>query len=150
MFLAEADDSVLKAKGLTKYDKQVRHVYLGMGELPEELKPFESIIGDRSHIEITIPRVKDKDGKILRLLPAFVVPYKRYSADDVENELDPDAIAQTVAGDATRYGWRLWWKALKEKASALAESLAYKKKGWLSSLAMEVYSTYPPTFGCVQ
>ena len=149
MFVAEADDSILKEKGLTIYDKQVRNVYFGMGELPEELKPFESIIGDCNHIKITIPRVKNKEGNIIRLLPTFVIPYKRYSVEDVENELDPKVIAQTIASEVTRYKWKLWWKELKEKAVILIESLAYKQKRWLSALILTIYGTFPLTLECL-
>ena len=149
MFVAEADDSILKENGLTIYDKQVRHVYLGMGELPEELKPFESNIGDCSHIEIIIPRVKNKEGKILRLLPLFVIPYKRYSVDDVENELSSTAIAQTVASETTRYSWKLWLIAIKEKINSQIESLANNQKRWLSILISKVYCILPLTLECV-
>ena len=145
MFVAEADGSILKENGLTIYDKQVRHVYFGMGELPEELKLFESNIEDCSHIEIIIPRVKNKEGKILRLLPSFIIPYKRYSVDDVENELDETTIPQTVASETTRHSWKLWLITLKEKVKPLIESLANKQKRWLSILILKVYSTFPPT-----
>lgn len=78
-FVAVADDSLLLEKELVPYDTAVRHCYFGLGELPEELKPFESELEDCEHLVLAIPRVKDKDGKIIRLLPAFLVPYKRYS-----------------------------------------------------------------------
>lgn len=135
-------------KELVPYDTVVRHCYFGLGELPEELKPFESELEDPEHLVLAIPRVKDKDGKIIRLLPAFLVPYKRYSTDDIENELDETAQTASIANEATRYSWRLWWNAFKEQVKELIESLADKQKGWLSRLVLAFYSHISPTFEC--
>ena len=144
-FLAKADDSYLKEKGFTLYDTVVRHCYFGLGEIPEELKAFEKELEDREHITIIIPRVKDKDGKIIRLLPSFLVEFKRYSVDDIESELDETIETTSAAEDVTRYRWRIWWKAFKEKFSNLIESLADKEKGWLRRLILEVHKSYPLT-----
>lgn len=147
-FVAMADDSLLLEKGLVPYDTVVRHCYFGMGELPEELRPFEEKLEDPEHITIIIPRVKDKRGRIIRLLPAFLVPYKRYSVDDIENELDETTQTTTTANEATRFWWRLWWKAFREQANELMESLANKQKGWLRRLVLAFYSHISPTFEC--
>ena len=138
----------MKEKGFTLYDTVVRHCYLGLGELPEELKAFEKELEDREHITIIIPRVKDKDGKIIRLLPSFLVEFKRYSVDDIENGINDEALPQTEASLTTICHWRIWWKAFKVKYSNFIESLADKKKGWLRRLILNVHSIYPLTFKC--
>ena len=138
----------MKEKGFTLYDTVVRHCYFRMGELPEELKPFEKELEDWDHITITIPRVKDKDGKIIRLLPSFLVEFKRYSVDDIESELDETIQTTSTANEATRYRWRMWWKTFKENFSDLIESLADKEKGWLRRLILNIHSIYPLTFEC--
>lgn len=148
MFVAEADDSILQENELVLYDTVVRHCYFGMGELPEELKPFESELKDLEHITIIIPRVRDKSGKAIRLLPDFLVPYKRYSVDDIENELDETTPTTTTANEATRFGWRMWWSAFKEQAQELMESLANKQRRWLRRLVLRFFSPIPPTFEC--
>jgi hypothetical protein len=148
LFLAKADDSYLKENELTLYDTVVRHCYFGMGKLPEELKPFEKELEDCEHITIIIPRVKNKNGKIIRLLPSFLVEFKRYSVDDIENGIDNKALPLTEASLTTVYHWRIWWKAFKEQVKELIKSLANKQKGWLRELVLKFHNSLPPTFEC--
>ncbi|EJW91778.1 hypothetical protein EVA_20115, partial [gut metagenome] len=91
---------------MVHYDTVERHCYLGTGELPEELKPFEKELEGQERITIVTPRAMDRNGRIVRLLPAFMVPYKRYSANDIESELDDASQSTSTANEATRHGWR--------------------------------------------
>ena len=122
------------------YDHVERHVYIGTGELPEELKPYEEDLGDAEEIIMLIPRVKDGDGKLFRLLPSFTVPFKRYSSDDIESALDESVMCTTTAGDGTIRSWKAWWHVRKADFRQKAMEWAKERKrdeGMLKSSAAE-------------
>ena len=115
-------------------------MYIGTGELPEELKPYEEDLGDAEDIIILIPRVKDCNGKLFRLLPSFTVPFKRYSSDDIGSALDEEVMCTTTAADGTIRSWKVWWHVKKADFRQKAMEWATERKrdeGMRKTLAAE-------------
>ena len=144
------DDLYLRSMGFEIYDYVERKVKFKTGELPESLKEFEDLIEDLENVTILIPRVRTKDGRILRLLPSFLVPYKQHSVIDIEDALREKDEIQTTASESSIYKWNLWWKDFKKnlriflrtqkKKLVLADKLSTNVKGWLRSLILQIGS----------
>lgn len=122
MFVVKASVDFLLIQGLKLHDYVVRKMRIGEF-IPGELKRYEENLKGRDYVYVYIPRVYNKKGKLHRLIPAFMMPYKHYPTEEVASVVCNECGQCTSASTSTIRRWLAWWKAnwkeFKSKALAL-------------------------------
>ncbi len=112
MFVITASVETLSEQGLTLYDHVKRKMRLGEF-IPEALEKFDEELKDREYVYVLIPRARDSEGKLHRLLPSFLLPYKHYSAEEVASAFCNEYGPCTSASASTIKRWKRWWRAIR-------------------------------------
>lgn len=95
---------------MTFYDHVVRKMRIGEF-IPKELKKYSEYIQDLDYVYIYIPRAYAKTGKLHRLIPSFLLPYKHYCAKEVASSVCNEYGQCTSASESTIRRWKAWWQA---------------------------------------
>lgn len=64
--------------------------------------------------------------KIHHELPDFVVPYKRYEVDCIENVVGDPTTSDTAADECTLYRWKRWFEAMAPYLAGCLTSLSIR------------------------
>lgn len=136
--------------GLKFYDYVVRKMRIGEF-IPRELEQYTEYLNGQDFVYVYIPRAYDRKGKLHRLIPSFLLPYKHYPAEEVASVVCNDCGQCTSASENTIRRWKAWWKAnWKEfKRKALERERRERKKSQLCdatemTLAYILQKVLPP------
>ena len=111
MFVVTASVATLSRRRLKLYDYVVRKMRLGEF-LPKELEKYDQDLEGREYVYVIIPRAKDRNGRIHRLIPPFLLPYKHYPAEEVASAFCNEYGQCTSASESTIKRWKNWWKGI--------------------------------------
>ena len=111
MFIVTASVATLFRRRLKYYDCVLRKMRIGEF-IPKELEAYADSLMNLDYVYVLIPRAKDRKGRIHRLIPPFLLPYKHYPAEEVASAFCNDYGQCTSASESTIRRWKRWWKRI--------------------------------------
>lgn len=101
---------------LTKEGSVSRYVRIDT-VLPDELLEFRSVITPPCRIRVMIPVYKavnkaTGDCRFHRGLPPFIVPFKHYSAADIQDGIEHGVSCSVGAEESTIWRWLAWFETI--------------------------------------
>ena len=150
VFVVTASVAFLLLRGLKFYDYVIRKMRIGEF-IPRELKRYAVYLEGRDFVYVYIPRARDKNRRLHRLIPPFLLPYKHYPTEEVASVVCNECGQCSSASENTIRRWKAWWKAnWKEfKRKALERERRERKKSQLCdatemTLAYILQKVLPP------
>lgn len=119
--------------------------------IPKELKEYSELLEGRDYVYVYIPRAHDKEERLHRLIPSFLLPYKHYCTEEVASVVCNEYGQCTSASENTIRRWKAWWNAnwmeFKSKGHEIArrdrKDDAFADAGE-TTLAYKLYKLLPP------
>ena len=116
MFVISGNPPVLPGWRLSGEGYAVRYVRFDT-VLPEELTDFSKDINPPCRIKMLVPvykavNIRTGDCRYHRGLPPFIVPFKHYSAADIQSGVEKGVCGDVGAEESTIRRWQAWFAAI--------------------------------------
>ena len=111
MFIVTASVVTLFRQRLKYYDSVLRKMRIGEF-IPKELEAYADSLMNLDYVYVLIPRAKDRNGRIHRLIPSFLLPYKHYPAEEVASAFCNEYGQCSSASESTIKRWKRWWRRI--------------------------------------